>query len=99
MTLNLVLMALTTSGLVSYFEAFFLWLAERSVLCVGKDYSNPRVQDFHTLNKPHEDMYDRSKVPRMPWWVEQDDRHSASADSGRIGTTSQCRLSDSLPVI
>ncbi|KAI0366603.1 phospholipase D [Pilatotrama ljubarskyi] len=33
----------------------------------GKDYSNPRVLDFHALNKPHEDMYDRSKVPRMPW--------------------------------
>ncbi|KAG6918332.1 hypothetical protein DXG01_015191 [Tephrocybe rancida] len=33
----------------------------------GKDYSNPRMQDFHTLNKPEEDMYDRTKVPRMPW--------------------------------
>ncbi|KAI0084789.1 phospholipase D [Irpex rosettiformis] len=33
----------------------------------GKDYSNPRVLDFHTLNKPQEDMYDRTKVPRMPW--------------------------------
>ncbi|KAG1748704.1 phospholipase D [Suillus lakei] len=33
----------------------------------GKDYSNPRVLDFHTLNKPSEDMYDRAKVPRMPW--------------------------------
>ncbi|KAI0669199.1 phospholipase D [Trametes maxima] len=33
----------------------------------GKDYSNPRILDFHTLNKPHEDMYDRTKVPRMPW--------------------------------
>ncbi|KAJ7505449.1 phospholipase D [Mycena galericulata] len=33
----------------------------------GKDYSNPRLSDFHTLNKPEEDMYDRSKVPRMPW--------------------------------
>ncbi|KAI0632459.1 phospholipase D [Trametes polyzona] len=33
----------------------------------GKDYSNPRVLDFHTLNKPDEDMYDRTKVPRMPW--------------------------------
>ncbi|KIK24525.1 hypothetical protein PISMIDRAFT_645727 [Pisolithus microcarpus 441] len=33
----------------------------------GKDYSNPRVVDFHTLNKPDEDMYDRSKIPRMPW--------------------------------
>ncbi|KAJ7288468.1 phospholipase D [Mycena rebaudengoi] len=28
---------------------------------------NPRLSDFHTLNKPHEDMYDRTKVPRMPW--------------------------------
>ncbi|RPD77444.1 phospholipase D [Lentinus tigrinus ALCF2SS1-7] len=33
----------------------------------GKDYSNPRVLDFHALSKPHEDMYDRTKVPRMPW--------------------------------
>ncbi|GJE88360.1 phospholipase D1 [Phanerochaete sordida] len=33
----------------------------------GKDYSNPRVTDFHALNKPFEDMYDRTKVPRMPW--------------------------------
>lgn len=35
----------------------------------GKDYSNGRVQDFHTLSKPEEDMYDRTKVPRMPWCV------------------------------
>lgn len=33
----------------------------------GKDYSNPRVLDFHTLSRPDEDMYDRAKVPRMPW--------------------------------
>ena len=33
----------------------------------GKDYSNARVLDFHTLSKPDEDMYDRTKVPRMPW--------------------------------
>ncbi|KAI5820629.1 phospholipase D active site motif-containing protein [Pyronema omphalodes] len=33
----------------------------------GKDYSNPRVQDFFSLEKPYEDMYDRSVVPRMPW--------------------------------
>ncbi|TFY61283.1 hypothetical protein EVJ58_g4601 [Rhodofomes roseus] len=33
----------------------------------GKDYSNPRVSDFHTLNKPDEDMYDRAKIARMPW--------------------------------
>ncbi|KAG8706505.1 Phospholipase D1 [Ceratobasidium sp. 395] len=34
---------------------------------IGKDYSNSRVLDFHTLSKPEQDMYDRSKVPRMPW--------------------------------
>ncbi|GAA5854566.1 hypothetical protein JCM8547_004887 [Rhodosporidiobolus lusitaniae] len=33
----------------------------------GKDYSNQRVLDFHTLSKPEEDMYDRGKVPRQPW--------------------------------
>ncbi|GLB38253.1 putative phospholipase [Lyophyllum shimeji] len=33
----------------------------------GKDYSNPRLSDFYNLNKPEEDMYDRSKIPRMPW--------------------------------
>jgi phosphatidylserine/phosphatidylglycerophosphate/cardiolipin synthase-like enzyme len=33
----------------------------------GKDYSNGRVSDFFNLNKPEEDMYDRSKIPRMPW--------------------------------
>lgn len=33
----------------------------------GKDYSNPRVQDFFNLDKPYEDMYDRAVVPRMPW--------------------------------
>jgi phospholipase D1/2 len=33
----------------------------------GKDYSNPRVQDFYSLDKPYEEMYDRTKIPRMPW--------------------------------
>ncbi|TFY80125.1 hypothetical protein EWM64_g3885 [Hericium alpestre] len=33
----------------------------------GKDYSNARITDFHTLNKPDEDMHERNKVPRMPW--------------------------------
>ncbi|KAF2485266.1 hypothetical protein BDY17DRAFT_247509 [Neohortaea acidophila] len=33
----------------------------------GKDYSNPRVQDFIALDRPYEEMYDRTKVPRMPW--------------------------------
>lgn len=33
----------------------------------GKDYSNPRVLDFHTLDKPYAELYDRSKIPRMAW--------------------------------
>lgn len=33
----------------------------------GKDYSNARVRDFFELNQPFSEMYDRTKVPRMPW--------------------------------
>ena len=39
------------------------------VLLKGKDYSNPRIIDFFNLHKPEEDMYDRTKVPRMPWYI------------------------------
>lgn len=41
--------------------------ADHCQLWPGKDYSNPRVQDFYDLDKPYEEMYDRTKVPRMPW--------------------------------
>jgi phospholipase D1/2 len=41
--------------------------ADHCQLWPGKDYSNPRVQDFYALDKPYEEMYDREKVPRMPW--------------------------------
>ncbi|KAK5661666.1 hypothetical protein OQA88_9766 [Cercophora sp. LCS_1] len=41
--------------------------AEHCQLFPGKDYSNPRVLDFFRLNEPYEEMYDRGKVPRMPW--------------------------------
>ncbi|PVH98007.1 phospholipase-like protein D1 [Periconia macrospinosa] len=41
--------------------------AEHCQLWPGKDYSNPRVQDFFDLDKPYEEMYDRSQTPRMPW--------------------------------
>ncbi|CAD6582821.1 MAG: Phospholipase D1 [Alectoria sarmentosa] len=41
--------------------------ADHCQLWPGKDYSNPRVQDFYALGKPYEEMYDRSKIPRMPW--------------------------------
>lgn len=41
--------------------------ADHCQLWPGKDYSNPRVQDFFKLNEPYAEMYDRSKTPRMPW--------------------------------
>lgn len=41
--------------------------ADNCQLWPGKDYSNPRVQDFFDLDKPYEEMYDRSKTARMPW--------------------------------
>lgn len=33
----------------------------------GKDLCNDRVTDPFALNKPFDDMFDRTKVPRMPW--------------------------------
>ncbi|ERT03002.1 hypothetical protein HMPREF1624_01306 [Sporothrix schenckii ATCC 58251] len=41
--------------------------ADHTQLWPGKDYSNPRVQDFFSLREPYKEMYDRTKVPRMPW--------------------------------
>lgn len=41
--------------------------ADHCQLWPGKDYSNPRVQDFRGLDKPYEEMYNRSEIPRMPW--------------------------------
>lgn len=41
--------------------------ADHCQLWPGKDYSNPRIQDFYDLDKPYEEMYDRNIVPRMPW--------------------------------
>ncbi|KIV96479.1 hypothetical protein, variant 1 [Exophiala mesophila] len=41
--------------------------ADHCQLWPGKDYSNPRIQDFYNLNKPYEEMYDRTRIARMPW--------------------------------
>ncbi|KAH8820913.1 phospholipase-like protein D1 [Xylogone sp. PMI_703] len=41
--------------------------ADHCQLWPGKDYSNPRIQDFYKLSEPYAEMYDRTKVPRMPW--------------------------------
>lgn len=53
------------SGLVRRFVPSMLLLYFSQL--TGKDYSNPRISDFYNLNKPEEDMYDRTKIPRMPW--------------------------------
>jgi phospholipase D1/2 len=34
---------------------------------IGKDYWNERVAEFHDLDKPLDDAFDRAKTPRMPW--------------------------------
>jgi len=41
--------------------------ADHCQLWPGKDYSNPRVLDFFRLDDPYGEMYDRTRVPRMPW--------------------------------
>ena len=41
--------------------------ADHCQLWPGKDYSNPREQDFHDLDKPYEEMYNRTRIARMPW--------------------------------
>lgn len=53
--------------LTGFEDGEFARNAENCQLWPGKDYSNPRVQDFYSLEKPYEEMYDRSQVPRMPW--------------------------------
>jgi phospholipase D1/2 len=53
--------------LTGFEEGDFPRDSDHCQLWPGKDYSNPRVQDFYTLDKPYEEMYDRTKVPRMPW--------------------------------
>lgn len=40
---------------------------ENGPIWPGKDLCNDRVTDPFALNKPFEDMFDREKVPRMPW--------------------------------
>lgn len=42
-------------------------IPEEPLIWPGKDYSNPRFQDFYTLDKPYEDMYNRTLIPRMAW--------------------------------
>eukprot|EP00013_Stygamoeba_regulata_P009165 CAMPEP_0177670472 /NCGR_PEP_ID=MMETSP0447-20121125/24105_1 /TAXON_ID=0 /ORGANISM="Stygamoeba regulata, Strain BSH-02190019" /LENGTH=954 /DNA_ID=CAMNT_0019177633 /DNA_START=1 /DNA_END=2865 /DNA_ORIENTATION=+ len=33
----------------------------------GKDFHNPRIQDFQNLDQPFTDIIDRTSEPRMPW--------------------------------
>ncbi|XP_011308868.1 phospholipase D2 [Fopius arisanus] len=36
-------------------------------LWLGKDYTNFIVKDFYDLERPYQDLVDRSTTPRMPW--------------------------------
>lgn len=36
-------------------------------LWLGKDYTNFIVKDFNDLQKPYQDLVDRTTTPRMPW--------------------------------
>lgn len=36
-------------------------------LWLGKDYTNFIVKDFNDLEKPYQDLVDRTTTPRMPW--------------------------------
>ena len=57
-------------GLVRKFHVTpCVMLSITTLFLQGKDYSNPRITDFFNLHKPEEDMYDRTKVPRMPWYA------------------------------
>lgn len=58
---------LTDDKLTGFEEADMPKDADHCQLWPGKDYSNPRVQDFYDLDKPYEEMYDRAVIPRMPW--------------------------------
>ena len=55
------------SGLERRAGVLILSVSQESDTRRTQDYANSRVVDFHTLNKPEEDMYDRAKVPRQPW--------------------------------
>ncbi|KAI7874180.1 uncharacterized protein EV154DRAFT_527408 [Mucor mucedo] len=53
--------------LIDDFDPELVSTNENPQVWPGKDYSNPRIIDFHTLDKPFEDNMDRSTLPRMPW--------------------------------
>ncbi|XP_019701186.1 phospholipase D1 isoform X2 [Harpegnathos saltator] len=42
-------------------------LKRTTKLWLGKDYTNFIVKDFNDLEKPYQDLVDRTTTPRMPW--------------------------------
>lgn len=42
-------------------------LKRTTKLWFGKDYTNFIVKDFNDLEKPYQDLVDRTTTPRMPW--------------------------------
>lgn len=52
---------------MTYSGDIFLEYPAVSKLWLGKDYVNFIVKDFNDLEKPYQDLIDRSTTPRMPW--------------------------------
>ncbi|XP_043803010.1 phospholipase D2 isoform X1 [Apis laboriosa] len=64
---NTVQTAIESNESVTYSGDVFLEYPAVSKLWLGKDYVNFIVKDFNDLEKPYQDLIDRSTTPRMPW--------------------------------
>lgn len=54
-------------GMIYNKEDVFSDTSGAAKLWLGKDYTNFIVKDFNDLEKPYQDLVDRSTTPRMPW--------------------------------
>lgn len=54
-------------GMIYNQEDVFPGISGAAKLWIGKDYTNFIVKDFNDLEKPYQDLVDRSTTPRMPW--------------------------------
>ena len=41
--------------------------ANAQIVPHGKNLYNPRVEGQADVDEPHDDLFDRTKLPRMPW--------------------------------
>ncbi|KZC04037.1 PREDICTED: phospholipase D2 [Dufourea novaeangliae] len=57
----------TSESMIYNEEDTFSEYSGTAKLWLGKDYTNFIVKDFNDLEKPYQDLVDRSTTPRMPW--------------------------------